>query len=311
MLISIKEACRLLNDGQVVSIPTETVYGLAASLHHPQAIDRIFSLKKRPSNNPLIIHLSSVQSVSDFALKLPEDFLLLAESFWPGPLTMILPIRENQIPNQVRAGLPTAAFRIPDHSLTLKILEQVGPLVMPSANLSGKPSATQSAHVETDFGSTFPVVDGGSCLCGVESTILCHVENRWQIARLGALTGEDFAAVLGYQPERVKVREGAVPVCPGQQYRHYAPQAELILSLQATECFGMIVGFSDRTYPRASKVFSLGSSESPEEVAENLYDILRQLDHHGVDKAYVDIEVPSKGLWATIMERLTKAKAKT
>lgn len=307
MEVSLSEACRLLANGQVVAIPTETVYGLAASIHQPEAVNRIFSLKKRPANNPLIIHVPKAEAVAEFAAVLPDDFKLLADAFWPGPLTLVLPVRTKLISEQIRAGLETAAFRVPNHPLTLQILEEIGPLVMPSANLSGRPSATTRAHVETDFGPDFPVVDGGACSHGVESTILCQVGEKWQIARQGALAAEDFVQILGYQPEIASYQKEARPLCPGQLYRHYAPKAKLILTKQAKSCAGTIIGYSDRNYPLAEQLFVLGRSTHSEEVGENLYSVLRDLDLKGVSQAYVDIDVPLDGLWATILERLKKA----
>jgi L-threonylcarbamoyladenylate synthase len=308
MLISTDEASKLLNTGHVVGIPTETVYGLAAALHQPQAIDRIFTLKKRPAQNPLIIHLSSSQSVTDYALMVPSDFAKLTNLFWPGPLTLVLQANTDRIPNQVRAGLSTAAFRVPQHSLALEVLKKVGPIVMPSANLSGSPSATHWSHVESDFGIDFPVLDGGACKRGLESTILCYVGDCWQIVRLGAIAAEDFTSVLGYTPIIAALGSSEKPLCPGQMFRHYAPKAQLILTKQAQNCGGVVIGFSDRSYQNASRVIALGSTNNPEEVAENLYAVLRQLDVEGISDANVDVDVPSDGLWVTLLERLSKAQ---
>lgn len=310
MRISISEACHLLNNGQVVSIPTETVYGLAATIDQPAAIDQIFSLKKRPSNNPLIIHLPSAQSVSDYALMVPEDFHALAEKFWPGPLTVVLPVDLSKVPSQVRAGLSTAAFRVPNHPLALQVLECTGPVVMPSANLSGRPSATRAQHVETDFGPHFPVVDGGHSVHGMESTIVCYIDSRWHIARLGSISAEELEDVLGYRPAVAVSAKNVAPICPGQLYRHYAPRAKLELGKNAQEHSGVVIGYEGKQYPKASQVMFLGTIDSPSSVAENLYAVLRQLDDNGIEHAYVDIDVPEDGLWATILERIQKASSK-
>src|SRR5262245_4612508 len=142
MHISLEEAASALKSGLVVAVPTETVYGLAASIDFPDAIEDIFRLKGRPSNNPLIVHVASAKEIAFYVTQQPPQFLKLASAFWPGPLTVVLPVDQVRIPSVARAGLPTAAFRVPNHPLTRELLEITGPLVMPSANLSGKPSAT-------------------------------------------------------------------------------------------------------------------------------------------------------------------------
>jgi len=148
MRINLEQAISKIQLGEVVAIPTETVYGLAASLALPEAIQLIFDLKKRPLNNPLIIHVCSTSQIKEYTSELPPDFDRLADFFWPGPLTMIIPIQCHLVPQIVRANLCTAGFRIPQHPLAQQLMHFTGPLVMPSANLSGKPSATSAAHVE-------------------------------------------------------------------------------------------------------------------------------------------------------------------
>lgn len=310
MRIPLNDAANRLNAGGVVAVPTETVYGLAASLEHPEAIAKIFSTKGRPSDNPLIIHLSSAEAIKSYAISIPEKLVELAERFWPGPLTLVLSIKPDSIPSAVRAGLPTAAFRVPKHHQTRELLRKTGPLVMPSANLSGRPSATKAQHVESDFGADFPVLDGGECAEGVESTILIYREGKWEIIRLGAIPAEAFESVLGYIPVE-SVSKGAKPVCPGQMYRHYSPKCALHLVRSVpVEYEGVIVGFEDRVYPHQAKIFSLGLSTDPYQVAHRLYDVLRSLDIEGVTEAYVDVYVPNEGLWNTILERLKKSACK-
>lgn len=310
MKISIAEACELLNCGSIVAVPTETVYGLAASLTQPAAVDKIFALKGRPSNNPLIVHTANLEQIIQYVTTIPEGTQKLAEAFWPGPLTLTLPSNPDKVPSRVRAGLTTTAFRIPNHPLTRELLQHTGPLVMPSANISGRPSATQRAHVEEDFGIDFPVLDGGACSHGVESTILHHNGECWQVIRLGALSAETFAPILGYVPAIAVTPKDHAPLCPGQLYRHYAPNAQLILSTDELDKYqGVVIGFSDRSYPEAIRVIALGPVSTPEFVAESLYAALRQLDQEGVQKAIVDMRFPKEGLWLTIAERLKKAAA--
>ena len=307
MRISLEEARLRLVHGEVVAVPTETVYGLAASLDNPAAINQIYSLKGRPCQNPLIIHVANIGQIQEFVVSMPDDLKLLADEFWPGPLTVILPINPELIPAAARANLPTAAFRIPAHSLTLALLEWVGPLVMPSANLSGKPSATCREHVESDFGHHFPVLDGGKCEKGVESTILYQKEGQWQIVRVGALSPEKLTPFLGYSPAIANAHTDHAPVCPGQLFRHYAPKARLLLNESPYLYKGAVLGFSDRIYSGAKQVITLGPLTDANKVAENLYSALRQLDDDQIAEVCVDMGFPDYGLWITIAERLTRA----
>jgi L-threonylcarbamoyladenylate synthase len=307
MRITVDQAANILQTGGVIGAPTETVYGLAASLSCPEAIDKIFALKKRPQDNPLIIHVATVEQIIPFAKTFPPRFHELANAFWPGPLTLIIPIDPETVVQQVRAGLPTAGFRIPNHVLTGLLIEKTGPLAMPSANLSGRPSSTTLTHVEEDFGSDFPVLDGGSCVKGLESTILCYREegSRWSIARLGALSAEAFEPVLGYKPSLID--KNTERLCPGQFHRHYAPKAKLLLGTTPNLEPDCIVGFSDRSYPSGRLLMTWGTSTDPEAVAANLYHVLRQLDKQDIQTAWVDTDFPSDGLWATIAERIRRA----
>jgi L-threonylcarbamoyladenylate synthase len=309
MRIPLENATELIRKGEVIAVPTETVYGLAAALNNPKAVEKIFSIKGRPSNNPLIIHLAQISQLLPFlSIDYPKDLELLANRFWPGPLTIVLPINEETIPAKARANLATAAFRIPNHPLAQDLLRLTGPLVMPSANLSGKPSATSPEHVESDFGSDFPVLDGGPCKCGLESTILMNRAGKWFVIRMGAISPEKIAQVLGYSPSIDSGNHEGAPLCPGQLYRHYAPKAKLSLVTRIPiNHDGNILGFTDRIYPKGMKVIPLGVSSNPEEVAENLYSALRFLDFKGFNSAFVDMDFPNSGLWATIAERLKKA----
>ncbi len=305
MKISLERAAELLQSGHVVAVPTETVYGLAASLSHPEAIAAIFALKGRPAKNPLIVHLADAELLSHYAHTFPKE---LAEAFWPGPMTLVLPVHPEQIPALARANLPTAAFRVPDHPMTRALLQKTGPLVMPSANLSGRPSATTAEHVEADFGRKIFILDGGTTRRGVESTVLREFNGRWEIIRLGAIPPGAFEPVLGYVPAIIGAKEGEAPVCPGQLYRHYAPAARLIPTTQfSQEMQGAVVGFTDRRYPEGCRLFGLGSSICPESVAENLYATLRLLDEEKVPQAFLDMRLPKEGLWMTLAERLEKA----
>lgn len=306
MRLNTQQAIERLNRGEVVALPTETVYGLAASLKFPDAINRIFTLKNRPQDNPLIIHIAHLEQMQPFCLELPQGFDLLANAFWPGPLTIVVPIKPETIPVQVRAGLSTAAFRIPSGPLARAVIEQTGPIVMPSANISGRPSSTQAEHVEEDFGLDFPVLDGGQCTCGLESTIVIFREGEWRIIRQGALSQERIAEVLDIS---LNTKQNAsAPICPGQKYRHYAPRTHLIPTKQIPQDYvGVIVGFTDRQYSRAAKIYYLGSSNDQDEIAHQLYSVFRKLDTDGVKEALMDMNIPDNGIYKTIIERIHKA----
>lgn len=306
MRITLAKANQLLSNGEIVAVPTETVYGLAASLKFPSAINQIFKLKGRPSNNPLIVHVSHTEQILKYVKSVPRTFDNLSKAFWPGPLTLVLPVDVSLIPSNARADLSTAAFRIPSHPVARALLEETGPLVMPSANLSGRPSATKPDHIETDFGADFPILDGGSCGYGLESTILYLDEDQWKIVRCGSIPSEAFVNALGYHPE-IDMASKNGPLCPGQLYRHYAPNAKLYLRTDSKNCKGVVIGFSDRNYSYAARVFSLGPSNQPDVVAEHLYAILRQLDEERIVEAEVDMDFPQHGLWRTIAERLQRA----
>ncbi|MGA8164785.1 MAG: L-threonylcarbamoyladenylate synthase [Waddliaceae bacterium] len=306
MRVTLKQACALVKQGKIVAIPTETVYGLAASLSHSEAIEEIYERKGRPKNKPLTIHLAYRTQVENYAAVIPKDFDRLAGAFWPGPLTLILPAKKECVAPIVRGGLDTIAFRIPDHPLARQVLVDCGPLAVPSANRSGKFSATTAEHVEEDFGKNFPVLDGGACAKGVESTILTYCRKRWHILRLGVLSPEAFAPVLGYIPKAMPPPDKDAEIIDSkQEEKDRVPLTTLILDEEVLpQSIGVVVGFSDRTYPPSCRVFSLGVSTDPAGVAKHLYEVLHRLDLERVGKAWIDTDFPQGGLWMTVLERL-------
>lgn len=308
MRINLDEAIKYISQGDVIGVPTETVYGLAASIDNPTAIEKIYTLKNRPRINPLIIHADQQKNITPFIQTFPPHYEALAEVFWPGPMTLILPVKTHLIPPIVRADLNTAGFRIPNHPLTLELLKETGPLVMPSANLSGRPSSTEPMHIEEDFGSQFPVLDGGLCEKGLESTILFfHTTDKWVILRLGSISPEEFIPVLGYSPQIMNLSSNQKPLSPGQTFRHYAPKAKLFFGEEGLYDASFVLGFRERHYPKNKRIICLGSLKDPKEIAENLYKALRQVDQEGAQKVWVDMDFPSNGLWRTIAERLQRA----
>lgn len=304
MRIDLQTAAERLKKGEVVAIPTETVYGLAARYDDLTAIQAVFDLKKRPASNPLIIHLPDPESIAFFVESVPKGFKELAETFWPGPMTLVLPIKEGSVPKTVTAGLNTQAFRVPDHPITEALLKMTGPLVAPSANLSGRPSAVDPSHVEEDFGIDFPVLDGGRCSQGVESTILIYHEGRWKAGRLGAIPLGAFAPLLGYTP--ALSIDSKKPLCPGQHFRHYAPRAKLSFHHDLKQA-PAIIGFSGREYPADVPLFLLGTVQDPSKASYELYALLRSLDRQEIKEAWIDADLPEGELWETVRERLKKA----
>lgn len=311
MRLSLVEAVKQLKSGEVIGVPTETVYGLAASLHLPHSIKKIFELKKRPLINPLIVHVAALREVFFYTQDHPPLFEELAKAFWPGPFTCILQAKLKLVHPLIRANLTTVALRIPACKVTQKLLSLTGPLVMPSANLSGRPSSTLAEHVEEDFGRFFPVLEGGACVKGLESTILLYQDNKWVMGRLGALAAEEFESILGYRPQLIQKKDQESPLCPGQLFRHYAPQARLILGEEKLfNQTSVILGFKERCYPSSHRLISLGSLDQPEQVAKQLYQKLRQLDQEKIESVWVDMDFPSDRLWLTIAERLKRAGEK-
>ncbi len=229
-----KTAAEILLNGGLVAIPTETVYGLAANGLDPEAVAKIFIAKGRPQDNPLILHVSEAKEMERFCHSIPESAYRLAEAFWPGPLTMVLPARDC-VPKCTTAGLPTVAIRCPDNDITRKIIALAGvPLAAPSANLSGKPSTTTAAHVLHDHdGRIDAIVDGGPCRVGVESTIVDLSEGTPRLLRPGGITPEQLKEILGElivdKAVSASVEKDAVVKAPGMKYRHYAPDCRVVI----------------------------------------------------------------------------------
>ena len=232
----ISEAAEILKQGGLVAFPTETVYGLGGNGLDKEAAKKIYAAKGRPSDNPLILHVSSIEEVYPLVKALPEKAKKLMEAFWPGPLTLVLP-KSDLVPKESTGGLETVALRSPENALTLDLIRACGfPIAGPSANLSGRPSPTEASHVFEDLGGRIEgILEDGAVGIGVESTIVDLSENCPTLLRPGAITIEDLEEVLG---EKVAIdptllgksmAEGFTPKAPGMKYRHYAPKAEMIL----------------------------------------------------------------------------------
>lgn len=202
-MVSFKEAVQLLEQESIVALPTETVYGLAVRYNSQKGIEALYDLKGRPKQKPLTINLYESEDIKKFIAYEPEGLELLIKHYWPGPLTLVVEVKEELILSIVRNGDKTCGFRVPDHKLTREIIKKVGPIVLPSANLSGNLPAKNADEIKREFKNRVPVLDGGVCRIGVASTVLAFLEGRWQILREGALSKQSLKTVLGYEPQIV------------------------------------------------------------------------------------------------------------
>ena len=226
MIVSVTEAITLIKRGEVVAIPTETVYGLAADAENGLAVRKIFTLKGRPSDNPLIVHLSSADQISRFTDFDSPDLRRLTDAFWPGPLTLIVPRKETVL-DVVTAGLDSVALRMPSHPDALDIIRQSGPVTAPSANRSGRPSPTKPEHIFADFGDNLPVVDGGECTIGIESTVLDLTSEEPVVLRPGKYSAEELGDLLSKKVALSTSNSEHLSKSPGTRYTHYKPDAEI------------------------------------------------------------------------------------
>lgn len=303
MIVKFHEAVKLLKNNEVVAVPSETVFGLAASIHSPEALRKIFSLKGRPAINPLIVHFCSIEQVLEY-VEIDSKLLEHLSSMWPAPLTLVAPLKK-ELDSAITAGLNTLAVRIPNHPVFLDLIREVGPLAAPSANRSGLPSATRVWHIEQDYNGQVPIVEGEPPIHGLESTIIIQKEGYLEVGRLGATPIDCLRK--HFTVHLAKAVESA-PICPGQLLRHYSPNCELTTDF--SKDFEAIVGFSDTPYPWNLPLYHLGSKQDPVMIARNLYETLRRLDFDKIKKAFVDLDFPSDGLYAPIQERLSRAIVK-
>ncbi len=315
----------MLRGGNIVAMPSETVYGLAANALDEQAVNRIFVAKGRPQDNPLIVHLSDARQVGEVARDIGGDVQKLAGAFWPGPLTLVLPDKGVVAPN-VTAGLGTVAVRVPANAMARKLIEQAGfPLAAPSANRSGSPSPTTVRHVLDDMSGRIPaVLDGGSCAIGIESTVLSLVCAIPEVLRPGFVTPDEIAQVLG-RPVRLsayveKAPGGkAIAHSPGVKYKHYAPKADITIILSDDDDYYAHMALIQRQNPGAYALcftedvphvplpsVSFGSREAPEEQAARLFSALRLLDEKGAKTVYARLPA-AHGVGLAVRNRLLRA----
>ncbi|GAA4269090.1 L-threonylcarbamoyladenylate synthase [Hyunsoonleella aestuarii] len=309
----IQKAIALLSADKLVAIPTETVYGLAGNIYSKTAIKRIFETKKRPFFNPLIVHIPSVDALSDIVSYVPKKARLLAEAFWPGSMTLVLK-KQVTIPDIITAGKETVAVRVPKHPVTLELLKQLPfPLAAPSANPFGSISPTKPEHVERYFKDAIgQVLDGGACINGIESTIIGFENDEPIIYRLGALPIEDIEAVVG--KVAIKNKKEINPDAPGMLERHYAPSTKTFLTENISQelkkhlgkRIGILVFKSVIKDSNITSQIILSEKGDMQEAASHLYNAMHDLDHQNLDVIIAE-RFPNFGLGKSINDRLERA----
>ena len=316
-------AAKLIREGRLVAIPTETVYGLGANGMDAGAVLHIFEAKGRPQDNPLILHISEPREMENICHDIPQAAWLLAERFWPGPLTMVLPVRDN-VPKRTTAGLDTVAVRCPKTAAARELIRLAGvPVAAPSANRSGKPSTTTAAHVLHDMdGRIDAILDGGACEVGVESTIVDLTGERPRLLRPGGITPEELKALLGVLDiDRAvlgQIANDAVVRAPGMKYKHYAPAAEVIIVSGSSEAAARYIrrhfGDGDATLCFAEELplyggcnpTAYGRLDAPQTLSAGLFAALRDLDRPEIRTIYARCP-EGGGLAYAIGNRLKKA----
>lgn len=300
----------LIKQGEVVAFPTETVYGLGADVRNASAIQKVFALKGRPADNPLIVHVSSVEEIIEFSDHVSENAHKLVHAFWPGPLTLVLEKKQTVL-DSVTAGLNSVALRMPAHPLALEFISKTGALVAPSANKSGRPSPTKADHVKSDFGSQFPVIDGGSTVVGLESTVLDLSTNKPVILRPGKIGMQEIEEVIGVKVAQYKSDVKDTPKSPGQKYSHYKPSAAVQYGTFAS--FSSIE--SDCLYLLQSNIGSAANiiqyNGDLELLSHDLYDRFRQADIEGYTSIFLEEIEPYRdqfpSLYIALKNRIDKA----
>lgn len=324
----IDEAGDIIKKGGLVAFPTETVYGLGGDALNPESSKKIYAAKGRPSDNPLIVHIADFESIYKISEDLPKEAKILADAFWPGPLTMIVK-KSNLVPYETTGGLDTVAVRYPDHSVALSFIKAAGGYVAaPSANKSGRPSPTTADHVYEDMdGRIEMIIDGGEVGIGVESTIVDLTSDEPTILRPGYITKEMLERVLGNVDTDKTILDnnsGEKPKAPGMKYRHYAPKGDMMVvegtdekvisyineKVKEAENSGKKVGVlcTTETFDLidATNKYNAGSSKDEHEIAHNLYGILRAFDKDGIEIIFSQ-SFSEDGFGTAVMNRLLKA----
>ncbi len=312
----IERAAQLLSEGELVAIPTETVYGLAGNALNEDAILEIFKVKKRPKFDPLIAHTDSLDKVKSYVTHIPEQAMKLADVFWPGPLTILLE-KQKHLPDLLTSGLPTVAIRMPHHRLTQELLKMLDfPLAAPSANPFGYVSPTTAQHVQDQLGDKIPyILDGGPCSIGIESTIIgFNEESKPVIYRLGGKKVEDIERVVG--KVKLKIIHSSDPMAPGMLKTHYAPskrivigKLDMLIKRFQNRKLG-VISFHDTfdEIPPENQLV-LSPSKDLDEAARHLFGALRTMDQKNIDLILTE-RFPDQGIGQAINDRLKRAASR-
>ncbi|MBX7183258.1 MAG: threonylcarbamoyl-AMP synthase [Bacteroidia bacterium] len=313
---SLQDAASFLQQGELVGIPTETVYGLAANALDEKAVQKIFQVKNRPLFNPLIVHVADVSHFERYAEWIPEKCFQLAKAFAPGPLTFVLP-KKTIVPDHTTGGGNSVALRIPNHPLTLELLHKIDfPLAAPSANPSGYISPVTARHVYDQLNGFLPyILDGGPCMVGIESTVVAFEQGRIKVLRLGGLSLEQLREVAG--DIELEVNQSSNPKSPGQLTSHYAPRTPLILGqlpILMEQNKGKrigIIGFGDLPveWKKEHVVLNLSEQGSTFEAGATIFWVMRELDGMSLDVILAQ-PLPEHGLGAAVNDRLQRASAR-
>lgn len=327
--IEMDEAGKLIAAGELVAFPTETVYGLGGDALDPEAAHKIYAAKGRPSDNPLIVHIAEYEDMYRVGRNIPPQAKLLADAFWPGPLTMIVEKSDN-VPYATTGGMDTVAVRMPNHPVALALIRKSGCLIAaPSANTSGRPSPSKASHVAEDLsGKIAMIIDGGEVSIGIESTIIDLTEKTPMVLRPGYITPKMLSDVLGEEviidPGIIAADDTKKPKAPGMKYKHYAPKADMIIvdgqkdavisvinakiakAKEAGKKAAVIATEETKDKYNADIVLSIGSRSDEDTIAQHLYTILRECDELNVEAIYSEsFSTPRIG--QAIMNRLLKA----
>ena len=317
---ALEESAKLLKNGEVVGIPTETVYGLAANALNEDAVRKIFVAKGRPSDNPLIVHIAKFEDLAPLVNEIPEKVKIMADKFWPAPLTMIMK-KSDKVSNVVSGNLDTVAVRMPKSDYARAIIESCGlPLAAPSANLSGSPSPTNAKYVFDDMNGRIPlIIDGGNCEIGVESTVISFAEEPPRLLRPGGVTLEEMTELIGeiIVDDAVlnKLEEGAVASSPGMKYKHYAPSADITMIKSDFDTFKNLcesenditaLCFDGENEKLSCNSVTYGNENDGFSQSARLFDALRELDEMGAQKVYARCP-ETKGMGLAVYNRLIRA----
>ncbi len=317
---ALRKSAELLKNGEVVGIPTETVYGLAANAFDENAVKKIFEAKGRPSDNPLIVHIAKFEDLAPLVEEVPEKVKIMADHFWPAPLTMIMK-KSDRISNVVSGNLDTVAIRMPKSDYARAIIESCGlPLAAPSANLSGSPSPTNAKYVYDDMNGRIPlIIDGGNSEIGVESTVISFAEEPPRLLRPGGVTLEEMTALIGeiVVDDAVlnKLEEGAVASSPGMKYKHYAPKADITIIKSDFETFKNLceseenitaLCFDGEEEILSCPAVTYGTKNDGYSQSARLFDALRELDEMGAVKVYARCP-DTKGMGLAVYNRLIRS----